>query len=147
MQNVSTTEGSAEKSVISVWNLFMAAKSAEKVLISRSHITCAECDDNSSLIVAAMIDGSLSLWDLNEESHNHREKIIDDNNKYILRLPSYNTAGTELGHNCRVNDINRITYKDDYNANQFHFATVDENGLIVIWSAKEANGMRIYNFN
>ncbi len=137
VQNVTKTAGSAEKSVIVVWNLLSEKPQnrAEKVLICRSHIVCAYSED--SIVVAAMIDGSVALWDLNEESHHHKEMIVD-NHKFVLRSPSYNSATTGNGHNCAVVAITRILYDLDHNSS--HFATIDEMAFLIIWAFVEVKG-------
>lgn len=136
VQNVTKITGSAEKSVIVVWNL-LSRKQPEKVLICRSHIVSAF--SHESLVIAAMIDGSVALWDLKEESHYHKEVLIE-NNKFILRSPSYNSAGTGKGHDRSVVAITQMASLD-LNEISLHFATIDETGILMIWAVNRVEGL------
>ncbi|CAG2110348.1 unnamed protein product [Medioppia subpectinata] len=110
---------------------------SEKVLICRSHIMSAFAEQY--LVVGAMIDGSLALWDLNEVSNSFKEIIID-NQMFVLRTPSYNSALTATEHNCPVVAIKKLSYSES-NDESIHFLTVDENGILVIWAIHDIKGV------
>ncbi|CAG2176505.1 unnamed protein product [Oppiella nova] len=131
---MSKIEGSTEKSMITMWSLMSERfERPEKVLICRSHITTAFAEQH--LVIGAMIDGSLALWDLNEVSNSYKEITID-NQMFVLRTPSYNSALTAREHDCPVITIKQLTLSES-NEESIHFVTVDENGILIIWAINE----------
>ena len=136
VQNVTKIVGSAEKCVISVWSVMSGRSEPVKMLICRSHI--AKAFSRHNLVFGAMIDGSVAIWDLKEHSVYDKELVIESQ-KYRLRTPSYNCVLTSKGHEFPIVAITELMQIESTDLT-VQFGTVDESGLLLVWSVSEAKG-------
>lgn len=110
-----------------------------KVLICRSHIVRGFSHQN--LVVGAMIDGSVALWDLNQQSLYDKELDLE-NHRFLLRTPSYNCALTSKGHDYPIVDIKKLI--DSESDEKFlRFGTIDETGVMIVWAVNQNKGLSL----
>lgn len=120
-------------SLISVWNVHQR-NAPEKTLVSQANLIDASASQR--FVVGAMIDGSVCVWDLNEDDYFHKEVILQ-NKKYVLRCPSFNTAGTGTGHENEIVSLTKLKDNQINNDNMM-FSTLDAEGTIIVWLATES---------
>ncbi|RWS08198.1 WD repeat-containing protein 60-like isoform X2 [Dinothrombium tinctorium] len=131
VKNFSAMKSSTEKSMITLWSHCNASKPSMS-LIARSHVECIT--SNYFAVVAGMVDGTITLWDIREPKHYHKdlnEENIDSSN---VRYASFCSAVTAINeHKYAIRSIDHISFdKEEKLSNQI--ATIDETGLLTVWA-------------
>ncbi|XP_011505727.1 PREDICTED: WD repeat-containing protein 60 [Ceratosolen solmsi marchali] len=127
-----------------VWNINEPSRPT-KLFYSQSPITaCCFHYTNNNIVFAGLQDGSISLWDLQEEEIHH-PKIFDKINElnWIIRNPTYTTAGNwEIGSHLApivsIRIISKMEEDEIENLNEkfvsIQICSLDEEGHLIIWS-------------
>ncbi|KAJ8684293.1 hypothetical protein QAD02_020085 [Eretmocerus hayati] len=127
-----------------IWNINEPSKPV-KLIYSQSPIR-ASCfhTANNDIFFAGLEDGSICLWDLQEDATWH-QKIKDKIHEmeWTIRSPTYTTAGSwEIqGHSVPVVAL-RVISKIDYDRTgeladkylSIQICSLDEEGSLIIWS-------------
>ncbi|KAJ8306899.1 hypothetical protein KUTeg_014983 [Tegillarca granosa] len=141
----------SDKGIVCVWNTNDPSY-PQRILACESQPTCCCFSPyKASVAFAGMVDGSICVWDLREQSSLHRSVNFDDT-QHLLRFPTYNTAGIveiDNHHSC-VTTLNPIvsysrgTDKDDDDASEdltsgmsFQLVSSESHGLLNFWVVAE----------
>ncbi|ESP02269.1 hypothetical protein LOTGIDRAFT_199790 [Lottia gigantea] len=147
MPSLNSENTSMQKGIICVWNI-MEPSSPQKYLACESQPNCCCFSPNrTSLVCAGMTDGSLVIWDLREQGYMHR-MIKLDQEEYLFRFPTYNTAGVSESENHHspvqslvpvFPDPTSSQYKEetDNSGLSFQLASVEKNGCVNLWVVTE----------
>ncbi|XP_074687819.1 cytoplasmic dynein 2 intermediate chain 1 isoform X3 [Strix aluco] len=141
------------KSIICVWNIWQPS-SPQKVLICDSEvICCCFSPSKTTLVFAGTIDGSLLVWDLQEDSRMHPHMMISETD-WTFRVPTFSTDGVlnSVNHSSpilAVEPISTSLYTDqryglsslssqeEMSGPPFQIASMDENGILNMWVVVE----------
>ncbi|XP_018392135.1 PREDICTED: WD repeat-containing protein 60 [Cyphomyrmex costatus] len=134
-----------------VWNISEPSM-PKKLFYSQCPITaCCFHLTNCNTVFAGLEDGSLSLWDLNEDEMWH-QKITDKANEldWVIRTPTYTTTAELDAHTSQVVAI-RVLSKIETTcakerSNKFvpiQICSLDEDGCLIIWSIVHNMGINI----
>ncbi|XP_023209488.1 WD repeat-containing protein 60-like isoform X1 [Centruroides sculpturatus] len=138
-----------EKGIICIWNINQPLK-PERILTSNGQPSCC-CfgPENIDIVIAGMIDGSIALWDLQEEASSHPQIVLDEK-EWSIRTPTYNTATVlrEEGHHSCVVAIKTLPYSSSGDVSSpskkklnsirnFHVISLEDLSVIHIWIAME----------
>ncbi|KAK6168770.1 hypothetical protein SNE40_019952 [Patella caerulea] len=137
------------KGILCIWSV-LEPSNPQKILACESQPTCCCLSPRKPLLACAgMVDGSIVMWDLREDSSMHQMITIEQQG-YIFRYPTYNTAGiAESENHCsRVSsllpvypDPTSLKYEEE-NTNvslglSFQLASCADNGSINLWVVAE----------
>ncbi|XP_021349660.1 WD repeat-containing protein 60-like isoform X2 [Mizuhopecten yessoensis] len=144
-------EGSSitKRGIVCVWNTDDPSY-PQRILACESQPTCCCFGSNkTSLAFAGMVDGSICVWDLREQSSMHRS-ISYDNQEHILRYPTFNTAGVmdADNHHSPVTTLNPVaSYTlstsdsggsgDTSSGLSFQLISCEEQGVLNFWVVAE----------
>ncbi|XP_023209487.1 WD repeat-containing protein 60-like [Centruroides sculpturatus] len=114
-----------EKGIICIWNINQPLK-PERILTSNGQPSCC-CfgPENIDIVIAGMIDGSIALWDLQEEASSHPQIVLDEK-EWSIRTPTYNTESE-----CRATKKTGKTWicQGNWQSSYLSPKTVKENKL------------------
>uniref|UniRef100_A0A0C9RUV4 WDR60 protein n=1 Tax=Fopius arisanus TaxID=64838 RepID=A0A0C9RUV4_9HYME len=93
-----------------------------------------------NIVIAGLEDGSLSLWNLEEEEWYHKRVVDKDNNvEWVLRSPTFSTVGTFEDEGCARIVALKVLDKIESEERSGKFrpiqiCSLDEDGNCTIWS-------------
>ncbi|XP_018122637.1 cytoplasmic dynein 2 intermediate chain 1 isoform X2 [Xenopus laevis] len=135
--------------IICVWNVWEPS-TPQKVLICDAEVKCC-CfsPGRAALVFAGTVDGTVAVWDLQEDPTMHHTMKIADTN-WTIRSATFSTDGvfTPITHTCAVRAIEPVSsaaYKDhgisllssQEEGVSFQMASLDESAHLVIWVVVE----------
>ncbi|XP_071590860.1 cytoplasmic dynein 2 intermediate chain 1 isoform X2 [Heliangelus exortis] len=141
------------KSIICVWNIWQPS-SPQKVLICDSEvICCCSSPSKATFVFAGTIDGSLLVWDLEEDSRMHPHVMISETD-WTFRVPTFSTDGilNSVSHTSPIlavepvstslysdqkYKLSSLSYQDETSGPPFQIASMDENGILNMWVVVE----------
>ncbi|KAM9387655.1 cytoplasmic dynein 2 intermediate chain 1 [Phaethornis superciliosus] len=141
------------KSIICVWNIWQPS-SPQKVLICDSEvICCCSSPSKATFVFAGTIDGSLLVWDLEEDSRMHPHMMISETD-WTFRVPTFSTDGilNSVSHTSSIlavepvstslysdqkYKLSSLSYQDEASGPPFQIASMDENGILNMWVVVE----------
>ncbi|XP_050392644.1 cytoplasmic dynein 2 intermediate chain 1 [Patella vulgata] len=137
------------KGILCIWNV-LEPSNPQKILVCESQPACCCLSPRKPLLACAgMVDGSIMMWDLREDSSMHQMITIEQQD-YIFRYPTYNTAGiSESENHCsRVSsllpvypDPTSLKYEEENTSISlglsFQLASCADNGSINLWVVAE----------
>ncbi|XP_072710794.1 cytoplasmic dynein 2 intermediate chain 1 isoform X2 [Ciconia boyciana] len=141
------------KSIICVWNIWQPS-SPQKVLTCDSEVVCCCFSPNkATLVFAGTIDGSLLVWDLQEDSRMHPHMMICETD-WTFRVPTFSTDGIlkSVNHTSPIlavepvstslytdqkYGLSSLSYQEEMSGPPFQIASMDENGILNMWVVVE----------
>ncbi|KAM6338757.1 cytoplasmic dynein 2 intermediate chain 1 [Podargus strigoides] len=141
------------KSIICIWNIWQPS-SPQKVLICDSEVMCCCFSPNkTTLVFAGTIDGSLLVWDLQEDSRMHPRMMINETD-WTFRVPTFSTDGilNSVNHTSPILTVEPVStslytdqnyglsslnYQEEMSGSPFQIASMDENGILNMWVVVE----------
>ncbi|KAL3835822.1 hypothetical protein ACJMK2_021293 [Sinanodonta woodiana] len=121
-QTVSEDKPVDKRGIICVWNTNEPFY-PQKILACESQPKCCCFSPvKPTLVFAGMVDGSIAVWDLREIASLHKSVVVD-NQEYLLRFPTYDTAGIldNENHHSPVNSICPVySYMTTSSSNHHH---------------------------
>ncbi|XP_060068052.1 cytoplasmic dynein 2 intermediate chain 1-like [Ylistrum balloti] len=138
-----------KKGIVCVWNTDDPSY-PQRILACESQPTCCCFSPNrTTLAFAGMVDGSICVWDLREQSSMHRS-VSYDNREHILRYPTFNTAGVMDvdNHHSPVTTLNPVSNysinsadsgrnEDTGTGLSFQLISCEEQGVLNFWVVAE----------
>ncbi|XP_069121844.1 cytoplasmic dynein 2 intermediate chain 1-like isoform X3 [Argopecten irradians] len=138
-----------KKGIVCVWNTDDPSY-PQRILACESQPTCCCFSPNkTSLAFAGMVDGSICVWDLREQSSMHQAISYDDR-EHVLRYPTFNTAAVmdADNHHSPVTTLNPVSSYTIHSADSgrsedtgkglsFQLISCEDQGILNFWVVAE----------
>ncbi|CAB3993044.1 WD repeat-containing 60-like [Paramuricea clavata] len=137
-----------ERGIVCYWNVNEPSQPQKILYCESSPKSCCFSSVKSSLVFAGLEDGSVVVWDVRESSSLH-STINNKDNQWVVRRPTFSTAGVLFSENHlspvqnilpialpidSAQALSRSTVlQDEPGGMAFQLASLDESGVVNIW--------------